>query len=80
MSRVRVPGFGCLVLFLLSFCGVGILMAFNTLRAAAAGHRRQARLLLVSALACGGMGFGLLAVTLRGCRRATSSTRLMTSC
>lgn len=76
MSRIRVPAFGCLVLFLLPFCGVGILMAFNTLRAAAAGDWGEAGISLVFALAFGGMGFGLLAVTLRGRGRAREVERL----
>ncbi len=68
--------FGCLVLFLLPFCGVGIFMAFNTLRAAAAGDWAEAGLFLVFALAFGGMGLGLLSVALRARRRTAEVKRL----
>jgi len=70
------PAFGCFVLFLLPFCGVGIFMAVNTLRAATAGQWAEAPFFLVFALAFGGIGFGLLGVALRGRARAAEVERL----
>ena len=60
---------GCSVLFLLPFAGVGVVTAFQALRAAAASNWPQAGFLSIFALTFGGVGFGGLVVVAAGRRR-----------
>ena len=53
---------GCLTMFALPFCGVGLFLAYHVIDQFGAGEAdwQQSRLLLVPALVFGGAGFGLL--------------------
>ncbi|NIR44239.1 MAG: hypothetical protein GWN99_08935 [Gemmatimonadetes bacterium] len=67
---------GCLTLFLLPFCAVGIGAAVATARYAVVGDWAQAALTLVFALLFGGVGFGMLGVAYYGLRRARAAREL----
>lgn len=69
-------GIGCMVLFLLPFCAVGVGSAFNAVRSALARDWGQAGLSLVFALTFGGAGFGLLFALRGGFRRHRKTERL----
>jgi hypothetical protein len=69
-------GYGCLLLFLAPFCGVGIFMTINGLRAAVAGEWGEAGTSLVFGLVFGGVGFGLLAALFHGRKKQQELERL----
>jgi hypothetical protein len=62
-------GIGCLVLFLLPFCAVGVGTAVNAVRSILAGEWGQAGVSTVVALIFGGAGFGLLLAVRKGLER-----------
>lgn len=69
-------GYGCFVLFLAPFCGVGIFMTINGLRAALAGEWGEAGMSLIFGLVFGGAGFGLLAALFYGRKKQREAERL----
>ncbi|HEX3233413.1 MAG TPA: hypothetical protein VHR41_04415 [Gemmatimonadales bacterium] len=69
-------GFGCLALFLLPFAAAGVFAAVQGVRSATSGDWAQAGLLAVFALTFGGVGFGGLAATRVGRRRAGEAAAL----
>ena len=67
---------GCLILFLLPFCAVGIVSAALSVRSAWRGNWGEAGFFLVFALVFGGAGFGLLAWTAHAARIKRQRDRL----
>ncbi|UCC81777.1 MAG: hypothetical protein JSW46_12295 [Gemmatimonadota bacterium] len=61
MSAKTALGYGCFLLFLAPFCGVGIFMTIKGLQASMAGDWGEAGLSFLFGLVFGGVGFGLLA-------------------
>jgi hypothetical protein len=75
MRLKTVFGYGCFLLFLTPFCGVGIFMTLNGLRAALAGDWGEAATSLAFGLVFGGAGFGLLAALLYNRRKGQELER-----
>jgi hypothetical protein len=75
--KVSGAGFGCMVLFLLPFCAVGIGALIIALRALTAGAWAEAGFAGVFALTFGGAGFGLLTAAILGKKAAARSALLM---
>jgi hypothetical protein len=69
-------GFGCVALFLLPFAAAGVFAGIQGVRSAVSGDWGQAGLLAIFALTFGGVGFGGLAATLVGRRRALEAAAL----
>lgn len=69
-------GFGCLVLFLLPFCVIGLGALVVTLGALARGAWAEAGLAAIFALAFGGAGFGMLIAAWYGRKATARSTAL----
>ena len=76
MTAREKIGSGCIVLFLLPFCGVGVFTAIAAAMSAARGDWGQAGIFLISAVVFGGFGFGMLAGLARGRRQAKEAGRL----
>ena len=74
--NVSGAGFGCLVVFLLPFCAVGVGALFVTLKALMAGDWAAAGFAGVFALTFGGAGFGLLTAAVLGKKAAARSAIL----
>ncbi|MEP7324810.1 MAG: hypothetical protein ABI836_02580, partial [Gemmatimonadota bacterium] len=71
--RVTGAGFGCLLIFLLPFCAVGIGALVVALRALAMGEWATAGFAGIFALSFGGAGFGVLTAAVLG-KKATVHT------
>jgi hypothetical protein len=76
MSAKAAFGYGCFLLFLAPFCGVGIFMTIKGLQAAMAGEWSEAGLSLLFGLVFGGVGFGLLAALFYGRKKQQELERL----
>ena len=73
---VRGAGFGCLVLFLLPFCAVGVGALFVALQAMMTGDWATAGFAGIFAVTFGGAGFGLMTAALLGRKSAARSAVL----
>ncbi len=76
MVRTPKKSMGCLTLFALPFCAVGVFTAGYAVVRAAAGDLREAGFLALFALVFGGAGFGILALGFYGRRRQVERERL----
>ncbi|NIN73361.1 MAG: hypothetical protein GTO46_15840 [Gemmatimonadetes bacterium] len=76
MSAKAPLGYGCFLLFLAPFCGVGIFMTIKGLQAAMAGDWGEAGLSFLFGLAFGAVGIGLLAALFYGRRKQQELERL----
>jgi hypothetical protein len=69
MAKAGRMGLTCLVVFLLPFCGVGVVTAFLAARSALTGDWGQAGFFTIFALTFGGVGFGMLGAAIAGRNR-----------
>jgi hypothetical protein len=76
MGAKTVIGYGCFLLFLTPFCGVGIFMTVRGLQAAMTGDWGEAGPSLLFGLLFGGVGFGLLAALFYGRKKQQELERL----
>lgn len=77
-GAAQKAGLGCMILFLLPFCAVGVGTGIGAVGSLISGDLLQAGFLTIFALVFGGAGFGLMGAAIVGNRRLKESARLRT--